>query len=148
MTLCIPRTPDLLSCFILHHLLGWQHLSCRDGWGQTLQVKKESIHENGLLHRFQQKFLKNLKRFVVNTAKKAHETIVQSSQVKVKVETNISTETDIKGFRVATSVGRSDRIRTVHLLEAIWKVKLITPLTFSRASSHRPRWSCITKEPC
>lgn len=73
MTLCIIRTPDLLSCFILHHLLGRQHLSCRDGWGQTLQVKKESIDENGLVHRFQQKFLKNLKRFVVNnTAKKAH----------------------------------------------------------------------------
>lgn len=42
-----------------------------------------------------------------------------------------------------TSVGRSERIRMVHLLEAIWKVKLITPLTLRRASSHKPRWSWI-----
>lgn len=33
--------PDLLSCVILDHLLGRQHLSCRDGWGQTLQAKKK-----------------------------------------------------------------------------------------------------------
>lgn len=36
-----------------------------------------------------------------------------------------------------TSAFRSDRIRTMHLFTVIWKVKLITPLIFSRASSHR-----------
>lgn len=36
-----------------------------------------------------------------------------------------------------TSALRSERMRTMHLLVAIWKVKLITPLIFSRASSHR-----------
>lgn len=45
-----------------------------------------------------------------------------------------------------TSVGRSERMRTVHLLEAIWKVKLMTPLTFRRASSQRLRWSCVREE--
>lgn len=45
-----------------------------------------------------------------------------------------------------TSVGRSERMRTVHLLEAIWKVKLMTPLTFRRASSQRLRWSCVKEE--
>lgn len=36
-----------------------------------------------------------------------------------------------------TSAFRSDRIRTIHLLTVIMKVKLMTPLIFSRASSHK-----------
>lgn len=64
------------------------------------------------------------------------------SEVKVRVLNGRLWE----GRPWVTSVGRSDRIRTVHLLEAIWKVKLITPLTFSSASSHKPRWSFNTKE--
>lgn len=36
-----------------------------------------------------------------------------------------------------TSAFRSERILTTHLLTAIWKVKLMTPLIFSSASSQR-----------
>lgn len=36
-----------------------------------------------------------------------------------------------------TSALRSERILTTHLLTAIWKVKLMTPRIFSKASSHR-----------
>lgn len=36
-----------------------------------------------------------------------------------------------------TSAFRSERILTTHLLTAIWKVKLMTPRIFSKASSHR-----------
>lgn len=49
-------------------------------------------------------------------------------------------------YLCTTSVGRSERMRTVHLLDAIWKVKLMTPLTFRRASSQRLRWSCVGEE--
>lgn len=38
-----------------------------------------------------------------------------------------------------TSALRSERILTTHLLTAIWKVKLMTPRSFSNASSQRLR---------
>lgn len=41
-----------------------------------------------------------------------------------------------------TSVASSGITRTVHLLRAIWKVKLITPFTFIIASSHSDFFSC------
>lgn len=41
-----------------------------------------------------------------------------------------------------TSAFRSERILTTHLLTAIWKVKLMTPLIFSKASSQRLLRAC------
>lgn len=45
--------------------------------------------------------------------------------------------THIQLLKVLTSAFKSERIRTTHLWTAIWKVKLITPLIFNKASSHR-----------
>lgn len=33
-------TSHLFPCLILHYLLGWQHLCCSNGRGQTLQIMK------------------------------------------------------------------------------------------------------------
>lgn len=98
---------DLISCLVLHHLLGRQHFGCGDGWGQTLPTYKEK------------------------------------TRVRLPLKAPRANPSKAKS-RSVTSVGKSERMRTVHLLEAIWKVKLITPRTLSRASSHKPRWSYIT----
>ena len=57
--------------------------------------------------------------------------------VKKKCAARSSRTVSIITMSRLTSAFRSDRIRTMHLFTAIWKVKLITPLIFSRASSHR-----------
>lgn len=43
----------------------------------------------------------------------------------------------LQGRKALTSAFKSERIRTTHLWTAIWKVKLITPLIFNKASSQR-----------
>lgn len=45
-----------------------------------------------------------------------------------------------------TSAFRSERILTMHLFTLIWKVKLMTPLTFSSTSSHRLLRPCDTPQ--
>lgn len=54
----------------------------------------------------------------------------------------------IQSLKILTSAFKSERIRTTHLWTAIWKVKLITPLIFNKASSHRFRrdWKSESKQ--